>query len=87
MRNLKYSTLPAATMTLIHIYNLFFSNEWVAMINKEAGKKHTLLYSNIAGFNKPVHYGGQEVTRFFYLGSGAGTISTAITMVSINGRM
>ena len=53
------------------------------MINKEAGKKHTILYSNIAGFNVPVHYGGQPVKRFFYLGSGAGTTSTSITMVSI----
>ena len=51
MNDLKSSPLPAATMTLIQFYNLFCSNGWVSMINKEAGKKHSLLYSNIAGFN------------------------------------
>jgi hypothetical protein len=46
-----------------------------------------MLFSNVAGYVKPVKYFGGTVKRMYYLGTGIGNLSTAITMVSILKRI
>jgi hypothetical protein len=46
-----------------------------------------LLFSNVAGFVKPVYFFGAKAKRLFYLGTGIGNLATGITMVSIHKRL
>jgi len=70
-------------MAAIQLYNTICPQQHAIKVNRNGGKKHSLVYSNIPGYVKPVKYGGQVVKRFFYLASAAGALSTAVTMVSI----
>ena len=87
MNEMKASVVPPAMMILTQVYNIFFTQKFVESISGDAGRKHTLLYSNIPGYTVPVHYGGAVAKIFFYLGSGTGAISTALTMVSLHKRL
>ncbi len=46
-----------------------------------------MLFSNVAGFVKPVYYFGGKAKRLFYLGTGIGNLATGITMVSVLKRL
>ena len=48
-----------------------------------AGSKHTMILSNVPGFQKPVYYGGKPAKRFFSLISGPGSLATSISVVSM----
>jgi len=65
---------------------MFCSKSFTRKISVNSGKKHTLVFSNVAGFVNPVYYGGQLAKRFFYIGVGTGSLASAIVMVSIMKR-
>jgi hypothetical protein len=72
--------------TLLEFYAYFLPYSFNDMIGKRSGAKHSILFSNVAGYRIPVYYGGQRAKRFFYLGGGTGNICTALVMVSIEKR-
>ena len=79
--------IPGTWFLLLKSYTIFYSEETLAFIASNIGGKHTLLFSNVTGFVKPVYYFGEKAKRLFYLGSGIGNLATAITMVSILKRI
>ena len=83
MKNMKKSTIPAAIYTLVEFYGMFCTRKFTQGIAQRSGKKHTLVFSNVPGYVKPVYYGGQPAKRFFYLGVGTGNLATAIVIVSV----
>ena len=68
-------------------YTLLYSEDTLAFIASNIGGKHTLLFSNVTGFVKPVYYFGAKAKRLFYLGTGIGNLASSITMVSVLKRI
>jgi hypothetical protein len=62
---------------------MFCPRKFTQKISQASGAKHSLVFSNVAGFINPVYYGGQLAKRFFYIGVGTGNLASAIVMVSI----
>lgn len=68
-------------------YERFFPHWYSSSVSMLAGKKHTLLLSNVPGFLEKVTYGnGSPARRFFTLASGPGSMATSINIVSIHKR-
>ena len=72
---------------MLKSYTIFYSENILAFISSNIGGKHTMLFSNVAGFVKPVYFFGGKAKRLYYLGTGIGNLATAITMVSIFKRL
>lgn len=72
---------------MLKSYSIFYSEKTLAFIATNIGGKHTLLFSNVPGFVKPVYFFGGKAKRLFYLGTGIGNLATGITMVSILKRL
>ena len=87
MDNLKASFIPMASFAALQLSNILSSQASTADSYSDSGRKHTLFFSNVPGFLKPVKYSGENARRMFCLGSGSGGVSTAMTMVSIDKRM
>jgi len=84
MDKMKRSMIPAGGYTLCQMYTTFLPHYFMDFIyNKSAGPKHSLLFSNVPGFLKPVYYGGKPAKRFFSLITGCGNIATGINIVSM----
>lgn len=77
---------PAAWYFLIKAYVLFNSISFNEYYAKAFGAKHTMLYSNVVGFDRSVKYFGGKAKRMFYVGSGIGNICTGAYLVSIDKR-
>ncbi len=67
---------------LIWFYNAILPGPIVAKISKDSGLKHSILFSSVPGFIKPIYFGGGKVRRMFFCGSGPGNLATSITMVT-----
>ena len=78
---------PAGWYLLVKAQQLFYGPAKNAGVNREAGAKYTLLLSNVPGFVKPTTIFGSPLKRFFYAGSGAGSITTGIYVVSVCKRL
>ena len=72
---------------MLKSYSILYSETILSFISKNIGGKHTMLFSNVAGFVKPVYYFGGKSKRLFYLGTGIGNLATGITMVSVLKRL
>ena len=71
----------------MELYERFLPHAWTNWIYSKAGKKHTILFSNVPGFLEQVNYGGgSPAKRFFTLGSGPSNLATSINIVSIHKR-
>lgn len=53
----------------------------------DAGSKHTLTFSNVPGFVKPISFGGNQLRRMFFMASAPGALATTIGIVSIMNRI
>lgn len=84
MDAMKNSLIPVATFQQMHFYTTYFSYMAVNFLSNLAAKKHTLLFSNVPGFVKPITLGGGgEVVKLFALPSGAGNIATCVNIVTL----
>ena len=83
MKDLKKSVIPGAIYNLVQFYVMFLPSIIVGGIATEAGEKHTLLYTNVPGFVKPVYFGGQPVKKQYLVTGGLGNICTGIAIISI----
>ena len=78
---------PAAWYLLVKAQQLLYPIGKNAAVNREAGAKYTMLLSNVPGFLKPTSIFGSQLKRLYYAGSGAGSITTGMYMVSVNKRL
>ena len=60
------------------MYVLFGTIGWNNYLARAFGAKHTMLYSNVPGFARPVRYFGGKAKRLFYVGSGIGNLCSGI---------
>ena len=86
MSNLKKSTQPGAFFTLLEFYGFFMPQWFCNKVSQTSGAKHSIMFSNVPGYVKPVYYLGGMAKRFFYAGCGTGNIATSIVMVSMMKR-
>lgn len=83
MTNLKKSTQPGAFFTLLEFYGCFMPQGFCNQVSQTSGAKHSIMFSNVPGYFKPVYFLGGLVRRFYYAGSGTGNIASGIVMVSM----
>lgn len=87
MNDMKYSFVPMASFILMSLYRMFASTETNAKQLVGAGKRHTMLWSNIPGYMKTVKYAGQKARRMYFIASSAGTMATGLVMMSFDKRL
>ena len=63
----------------IEIYSKFFSHGQMTKFMWEFGAKHSIVFTNIAGFVKPVKFFGGTIKEMYYLASANGTMATNAT--------
>ena len=88
MDYLKRSLIPFGMYTIMQFYNMVCPSMFTNWVFRQSGNKHTLLFTNVAAYVKPVHYAGGGLSRrFFFLGSGSGNIATTLSLVSVLKRL
>lgn len=75
--------IPGGGYTLLQFYDVFCPHYLMDHTYFAGGSKHTMILSNVPGFQKPVYYGGKPAKRFFSLISGPGNLATSISIVSM----
>jgi hypothetical protein len=56
-------------------------------VMNKISSKHTICFTNVPGWLKPVHFCGGKIKKFFYLGSALGDMATCLSLVSVNKRI
>jgi len=87
MDGFKHSLIPMASFVLMMLYRNFGSTQKNANMLVGAGKKHTMLWSNIPGYLRTVKYAGQKARRMYFIASSAGTMATGLVMMSFDKRL
>lgn len=60
-----------------------YSFSLIAKVISGYGKKHSLIFSNVPAFVKPVHVCGYELSRIYLIPSGMGSMATGIMLISV----
>ena len=78
----KESLVTGGFYLLCKYYTTFCPHFTVDGLYNDFGSKHTIIMSNVPGYQKPVKYAGQVANRFFSLVIGPGNLATSINVVS-----
>jgi len=79
--------IPGGWYALVQSYMFLYSPATIFYISRSTGTKHSMLFSNVPGFIKPVKYFGGTVKRHYFIGSGAGNITSGIYALSCHKRL
>ena len=83
MEQFKHSVIPAGIYLFLKYLCSFAPIQYINAVSRSTGTRHTLVFSNVPGYIKPVKYGGALAKRFFYCGTAPGNLATTVTIVSI----
>ena len=87
MDRIKRSWLPVGFYGLMWFYGACFPIKYFNYIASLAGRKYTMMLSNVPAFTQDISYfGGNNVKRFFTTGTGPGNCATCIHMISVTKR-
>merc|ERR1712227_622696 len=51
----------------LKLYSMFYPHRLMQKVIQNSGAKHTLVFTNVAGFIKPVLYNGKWLKEMYYL--------------------
>lgn len=73
---------PGAQYLMSVLYSNVLPLKMFAKLSQSIGAKHTIVFSNVAGFVKPVFYNGAKFSELYYLATATGSCATCMTCVS-----
>lgn len=71
----------------LKLYSMFYPHKLMQKVIQNSGAKHTLVFTNVAGFVKPVLYNGKKLKEMYYLPTAFGSLCTGLTCLSTMDRM
>lgn len=77
----------AATYIANKMYIIFYPHFFMSRVLKNVGEKATVVFSNVAGFVKPVNFHGCQVNEMFFLATAPGSLATGLSCMSTMNRL